>query len=75
MLNQGSSQEDIIQRITEMNQGKPIMTEKNSFDITVPNIDPKFIKQMPEGFDIDPKFIKQMPEGFKTARAMGGRIR
>jgi hypothetical protein len=74
MLNQGSSQEDIIQRITEMNQGKPIMTEKNSFDITVPNIDPKFIKQMPEGFDIDPKFIKQMPEGFKTARAMGGRI-
>jgi len=74
MLNQGSSQEDIIQRITEMNQGKPMMTEKNSFDMTVPNIDPKFIKQMPEGFDIDPKFIKQMPEGFETARAMGGRI-
>jgi len=57
-----------------MNQGKPMMTEKNSFDMTVPNIDPKFIKQMPEGFDIDPKFIKQMPEGFETARAMGGRI-
>jgi len=74
MLNQGSSQEEIIKTIVGMNQGKPIMTEKNSFDITVPNIDPKFIKQMPEGFDIDPKFIKPMPEGFETARAMGGRI-
>ena len=73
-LNRGSSQEEIIQKITEINQGKPMMTEKNSFDTTVPNIDPKFIKQMPEGFDIDSKFIKPMPEGFETARAMGGRI-
>jgi len=74
MLNQGSSQEEIIKTIVGMNQGKPMMTEKNSFDTTVPNIDPKFIKQMPEGFDIDSKFIKPMPEGFETARAMGGRI-
>jgi hypothetical protein len=66
-LNRGSSQEEITQKI------------RDSFDITVPNIDPKFIKQMPKEFDMfikqmDPEFINQMPEGFETARAMGGRI-
>jgi uncharacterized short protein YbdD (DUF466 family) len=66
-LNRGSSQEEIKQKITD------------SFDITVPNIDPKFIKKMPKEFDMfikqmDPEFINQMPEGFETAKAMGGRI-
>ena len=53
---------------------QPMMAKENSFNITAPNIDSKFIKRMPEEFDIDSKFIKPMPEGFETARANGGRI-
>jgi len=67
---QMSLQEMMVPQMME----QPIMAKENSFDITAPNIDPKFIKRMPEGFDIDSKFIKPMPEGFETARANGGRI-